>query len=152
MTYMAGTTPLPRAIRLAIEAHANATDKTGHPFIGHPMRVMAIFTYKYPLLAYEDNLAAIALHDVVEDTETTLNDLAAAFPTNIVRTVDALSRRAYETYFEYIDRIIAFGSPAIEMKLCDISDNTDPRRAIEGESMAKRYNKAKNLLRGALDG
>lgn len=112
---------LKRAILLATEAHKGQVDKYGQPYIGHPFRVM---TAGHTL---EEKIAGI-LHDVVEDTSWTLEQLAAEnFSPKIVEAVDALTRRDNETYEENIARIEK-NPLAIRVKLNDLTDNMDIRR------------------------
>ncbi|GAB4576067.1 MAG: HD domain-containing protein [Anaerolineae bacterium] len=90
---------LEAAIRLAVQAHAGQLDRSGAPYILHPLRVM---------LAVEGEVAQMAavLHDVVEDTPVTLEDLRqAGFPPAVVDAVDHLTRRPDEPYEAFIARI-----------------------------------------------
>ena len=113
------------ARRIATAAHEGQTDKLGAPYIQHPERVAA------RVAATTDDAAAIAaawLHDVVEDSDVTLNDLAAAgIAPDAVRAVDLLTRRGDVDAATYYDRIRA-DRVARQVKLADLADNTDPRR------------------------
>lgn len=62
------------------------------------------------------------LHDIVEDTETTLADLDARFPQAVVNAVEALTRRGEESCKEFIDRV-ARNPNARLVKIADIRDN-----------------------------
>jgi ribosomal protein S18 acetylase RimI-like enzyme len=109
------------AIALAAQAHAGQVDKAGAPYILHPLRVM---------LAQETDEARIAavLHDVVEDTGWTLAALAErGFPPAALAAVDALTRRAGESYDEFVVRAGA-DHIARRVKLADLCDNLDLRR------------------------
>ena len=126
------------ALALAIEAHAGQTRWNGDPYVSHPMRVGAMVA-GYGALA----VGAALLHDVVEDTAITLEDLwELGFPAPLVVAVDALTRRPDETYDSYIRRIREVPL-ALSIKLADIADNmrdldTGPRR--------DKYLKARRLL------
>lgn len=74
---------------LARAAHEGQVDKAGQPYATHPERVAA-------RVAGDDELVAIAwLHDVVEDTGITLDELRGkGFPESVVTAVDALTKRA----------------------------------------------------------
>lgn len=112
---------LARAILLATEAHKGQVDKYGQPYIGHPFRVMNAGH------TLEEKIAGI-LHDVVEDTSWTLEQLAAEnFSPEIVEAVDALTRRDNETYEGNIARIEK-NPLAVRVKLNDLTDNMDIRR------------------------
>jgi guanosine-3',5'-bis(diphosphate) 3'-pyrophosphohydrolase len=134
---------LEAAIALAVEAHKSQTDKAGSPYILHPLRVMFAVTTDY------ERMAAV-MHDVVEDTSVTLEDLReAGFPEAVVSAVQALSRREGESYNEFVRR--AAGHPiARAVKLADIEDNMDVRRldAVDEKTVSrmKRYHDAWKIL------
>lgn len=109
------------AVALAIRAHDGQLDKAGKPYIGHPLRVMGSVTTEH------EQMAAV-LHDVVEDTPVTTDDLAAAgVPPEVVAAVDALSKRPGEAQPDYLRRVAA-DPIAIVVKRADIADNSSPRR------------------------
>ena len=103
---------------MAALAHDGQTDKNGAPYIFHPLRVASTFS--------DEMLQVIAvLHDLVEDTDTTLSDLDARFPQSVVNAVEALTRRGEESYKEFIDRV-ARNPNARLVKIADIRDNLRP--------------------------
>lgn len=109
------------AIALAVEKHRGMRDKAGDPYILHPLRMMLA------LQGEEERMAAV-LHDVVEDTDVTLEDLRqAGYPASVVEAVDHLTRRAEESYEEFIRRAAAH-PVARRVKLADLEDNMDLRR------------------------
>ena len=110
------------AIILAAKMHRGQVDKAGHPYILHPLRVMNRMT--------DDITRIIAvLHDVVEDSDTTLDDLRRmGYEERIVEAVDCLSRREDETYEAFIQRIKP-NPLARRVKLGDLLDNMDMRRS-----------------------
>jgi (p)ppGpp synthase/HD superfamily hydrolase len=115
------TPPLEDAIALAARAHRGQKDRAGEPYVLHVLRVM---------LRQQDETARIAgvLHDVVEDTPTTLADLrAAGYGEEICDAVDCLTRRSGEPYERMIARV-AGNAVARRVKLADLEDNMDPRR------------------------
>ena len=110
-----------KALSIALEAHKGQTDKYGQPYVLHPLRLMHRFR--------DPELQTIAiLHDVVEDSDWTLDQLRnEGFSDRIVGTVDALTRREEESYTSLIDR--AADNPlARKVKLADLEDNMDIRR------------------------
>ena len=134
---------LERAIQLAAAAHAGQVDKAGEPYILHPLRVMMD-------VEGEDAQVVAVLHDVVEDTYMTLAFLATNFSSYIIDAVDALSRRDYETYSEYVYRIGK--SPlAAQVKLADLKDNMNLGRidspSDEDFKRYKKYKKAERHLK-----
>ena len=82
---------LERAIEIAAAAHAGQVDKAGQPYILHPIRVMLRVTGSHA------RMAAI-LHDVVEDTPVTIDQLVGeGFPAEVVAAVIALTKLPGET-------------------------------------------------------
>ena len=115
------------AIILAANAHKGQKDRNDEPYIMHPIRVMA------QLWGYDERMVAV-LHDVVEDTPVTLDDLRkAGYPDHIVGAVDAISRRkdAGESFSQYIQRVKK-NPLATKVKIADLGDNCQPGPAAEG--------------------
>ena len=133
------------AIKIAVDAHYGVVDKSGTPYILHPLTVM-------------DNLdtprkkMAGVLHDVVEDTDITIQDLRdQGFPEDVLAMVDSVSRKPDgETYWEFIGRC-AKNLDAIDVKAQDLRHNSswdrvmllDPENFL---SLHKRYGKALMVL------
>ena len=112
---------LERAIAIAAEAHTGQVDKAGAPYILHPIRVMLRVT------SIEEQMTAV-LHDVVEDTTITLDMLLAeGFPIEVVRAVDALTKRSGETYEAFVARA-AMDPIGRSVKLADLAENSDLTR------------------------
>lgn len=135
------------AIALALQAHRGQLDRAGQPYILHPLRVMMLVS------GSEARIVAV-LHDVVEDTPTTLDDLRAlGYSEAIVTAVDHLTRRDDETYEQFIERIKPHPL-ARHVKLADLMDNMDLRRIDhlgEGDlERLRRYQAAWHALH-ALD-
>jgi len=134
---------LERAIEIAAEAHAGQVDKAGAPFILHPLRVML-------RVNDEEARKAAVLHDVVEDSEWTLDGLRAeGFSEVVVLAVDGLTRRDGEAYFDFCRRA-GRNEIARIVKLADLEDNLDPERVAAlpeaNPSLQKRYRKARAIL------
>ncbi|MDD2514625.1 MAG: HD domain-containing protein [Proteiniphilum sp.] len=113
---------LHRAIGIALTAHEGQHDThNGRPYIEHPYRVMnGGHTLQEKIVGM--------LHDVVEDSEWTLEQLATeGFSHEIVAAVDALTRREGEPYEVSIRRVQA-DALATRVKLLDLTDNMDIRR------------------------
>ena len=121
------TALIDRAHSMATAAHEGQTDKAGAPYIDHPRRV-SIRVCRYAPDELTEAAQAVAwLHDVVEDTPITLQELTEHFPPTIVAAVDALTHRAHETRENYYQRV-ATNTLARAVKQADIDDNTDPQR------------------------
>ncbi len=132
------------ADRLAERAHRGQTDKAGQPYIDHPRAVAEM------LREHGSNaIMAGLLHDVVEDTDITLDDLCAeGYPYEVVRAVDAVTRRAGETYMQFVTR--AARDPLGRLvKLADNKHNTDRLGNLDPEvarGMERRYRRAREIL------
>lgn len=112
---------LERAIEIAARAHAGQFDKANQPYILHPLRVMLAVTGEC------ERMAAV-LHDVVEDTPITLDDLRAeGFPEPVVMAVAALTKAKGEGRLDAAKRAAA-NPIARVVKLADVADNMDLRR------------------------
>ena len=115
---------LERAIVIAAEAHAGQRDKAGAPYILHPLRVMA------RMKSDEERIVAV-LHDVVEDTDWTLERLGAeGFDERILEAIDSLTHRPQESYEEFVERA---GRNTIgrRVKVADLEDNSDLSRIAQ---------------------
>ncbi len=112
---------LEKAIEIAAKAHAGQKDKSGQPYIMHPLWLMQQFEDE------EFQIVAV-LHDVVEDSAFTLEDLATAgFAPAVIAGVEAMTHREGESYTAYIDRVQAHPI-ALRVKLADLEHNMDVRR------------------------
>jgi (p)ppGpp synthase/HD superfamily hydrolase len=135
------------AIALAVEAHRGQRDKTGQPYILHVLRVML-------RLETADEQMAGVLHDVVEDTPYTLDNLRRlGYPEPVVEAVDCLTRRGDETYEQFVERAIA-NPIARRVKLADLEDNMDVRRLPEitekDRERLNRYIRARERVKQAI--
>ncbi len=134
------------------KAHEDQTDKGGNPYWTHLVSVMR--RLKSPM---EDEKLAALLHDIVEDTPISLDQLREmGYSENTIRMVDLLTRKPGSgTYIEWIRSIAASGNKgAIKIKIADNEDNSDPKRVAqllpEQRSIAKRYERSLKILRKAL--
>lgn len=141
----------PDAARMiARVAHDGQMDKGGQPYIRHPDRVAnAVRAAGY------DNAAVVVawLHDVVEDTSTTLEDLRhAGFSSEIIFAVDALSRRKHEFVMDYYIRVLTSQLAHI-VKWFDVGDNASSTRLDQlpeqtQQRLTAKYAKARAVLVG----
>jgi guanosine-3',5'-bis(diphosphate) 3'-pyrophosphohydrolase len=116
-----GVATLERAIEIAARAHTGQTDKASQPYIVHPLRVMM-------RVQTRDEMIAAVLHDVVEDTPVTLQDLLReGFSDQVVAAVEALTKREGETRLEAAKRA-ATVPIARAVKLADNAENMDLSR------------------------
>ena len=112
---------LESALQLAAAAHSGQQDKAGKPYILHPIRVMLF------VKTTEEQIAAV-LHDTVEDTDVTFEQLSeAGFSAEIVSAVRALTKRDGESRVEAARRAVVHPI-ARQVKLADVKDNMDMSR------------------------
>ena len=139
-------TPLTiRAMDIAYHAHHGQVDKAGVPYIFHPLHLAE---------SMEDEISCCAalLHDVVEDTNITLEDLAQQFPAEVVDVVALLTHEEGVDYYDYVRRI-KDNPIAKKVKLADLAHNSDTSRfagvPVPPERIGyfqRKYTKAKAIL------
>ena len=114
---------LGKVLVLATNAHAGQFDRGGNPYILHPLKVM------HYLKTTDEELQCIALlHDVIEDTNTTWEDLEAIGCTErILFAVRALTKQPGQSYDKYKQGVFA-NEDAMRVKMADLRHNTDIRR------------------------
>ncbi len=118
-------------------------DKAEAPYILHPLRVM---------MSMENELERICavLHDVIEDTEVTFDDIRReGFSEEVIMVLDSLIKRNSENYDNFIDRIIK-NETACRVKLADLCDNMNLTRienpTEKDRERIKKYNKASERI------
>lgn len=135
-----------RAIEIATEAHRGQLDKAGCDYIEHPLRVMAAGK------SLDEKIVGV-LHDVVEDTNWTFEDLAAeGFSAEVIEALRCVTKLSEsEPYDKFIARVKR-NPLAVAVKLNDLSDNMDIRRlpylSDKDIKRLKRYLKAYKQLTG----
>ncbi|MCH7378364.1 MULTISPECIES: HD domain-containing protein [Acinetobacter] len=112
---------LEQAIAFAAKQHSGQVDKANAPYILHPLRVML----NVPSM---DHKIIAVLHDVLEDTETSIEDLQAlGFQAHIIDAIVALTKQDGESRIEAAQRTVQ-NPLARVVKLADITDNMDLSR------------------------
>ncbi len=115
---------LEKAIEIAASAHAGQVDKSGQPYILHPLKVMLRVHTEY------ERMAAV-LHDVVEDTNITLSALIKmGFPQQVIDAVAALTKLPGESRIQAATRA-AGNAIALPVKLADNAENMDLSRIAQ---------------------
>ena len=122
-----------KAMNLAYNAHHGQFDKGGVPYIFHPIHLAEEMDDEY-------STCVALLHDTVEDTEVTLEALAAVFPAEVVAAVDLMTHREGVDYFDYV-RTIKTNALATKVKLADLRHNGDPNRISNQGNAQKRREK-----------
>ena len=112
-----------KALQIAAQAHEGQKDKDGQPYILHPLRVM------HAVEGVEAQIVAV-LHDVVEDTSVTLEDLCAAgFSETILAGVRCVTHGKNESYADYVVRCKT-NPLGRQVKLADLEDNSRLARLL----------------------
>ncbi|MBR2309414.1 MAG: HD domain-containing protein [Oscillospiraceae bacterium] len=137
-------TPLTnKAMKIAYTAHHGQVDKSGIPYIFHPIHLAEQMPDEY-------TTCVALLHDVVEDTTVTLEDLAIDFPKEVIDAVALLTHKEGEPYFEYVKRIKT-NALAKTVKLADLRHNSNESRFDNPDETTlayfrEKYRKAFEIL------
>lgn len=133
---------LEKAELFAEKAHEGQFDKAGVPYIEHPKAVAAMV---------DDDMGKVVayLHDVVEDTEVSIDDIRKEFGNEVADAVDVLTRKKGVSYMDYI-RGIKSNAFAVKVKKADLTHNMNLSRlsVISDEDIkrVKKYQKAYKIL------
>jgi hypothetical protein len=132
---------LPELARsLAATAHGLQKDKAGDAYIDHPRRVAERLEAQGEP---PEVVAAGWLHDVLEDTAMTADDLVSVgVPDEVVAAVDAVSKREGESMEAYAARVMA-SRMGLLVKRADMADNTDPARLTLLDAATRKRLEAK---------
>ena len=124
-----------KALRLCFEAHKEQVDKSGLPYVFHPFHLAE-------QMADETTTVAALLHDVVEDTDYTLEDLREmGFPQEVIDALALLTHDPEVPYMEYVSEI-AKNPVAKAVKIADLKHNSDLSRLDSiDEKILKRREK-----------
>jgi len=130
-----------KAIAIALKAHQGQKDKAGAPYLLHVLRVMM------SMEKMDEKIVAL-LHDVVEDSETTIEDLTkAGFPLKILKAVELLTKTDNQPYEDYIQRMKK-NPIAKAVKMADLKDNLNTNRLKKlSDSDKLRIKKYKQALK-----
>lgn len=131
------------AIQIAAEAHKGQPDKAGAPYILHPLRMMM-------RMKTEAEMITAILHDVVEDTDWTIEKLRErGFSEEVLEAVECVTNREGESYDQFIERA-AKNPIARQVKIADLEDNMNIQRIgeIKPEDLTRleKYHKSWHVL------
>ena len=129
-------TLLEECIALAVAAHKGQKDKSGQPYILHPLHLM-------DQMDTEEEMMTAVLHDVVEDTGHTMAELREmGLPEVVIRAISLLTHDdEAASYDEYVQQLKS-DPMARKVKLADLRHNMDVRRLRSvGEKDAERLEK-----------
>ena len=137
------TTLTRKALSICFDAHKDQRDKSGAPYVFHPFHLAEQMTDEY-------TVCTALLHDVVEDTDTTLEDLRSeGFPEEVLEALALLTHDADTPYMDYVKRL-KHNPIARAVKLADLAHNSDPTRLeVMDEwalARAEKYHEAIKLL------
>ncbi len=132
-----------KALKLCFEAHKEQTDKTGLPYVFHPFHIAE-------QMNTEETVIAALLHDVVEDADITLRELAdMGFPKDVIDALALLTHDESTPYMDYVAKL-KDNPIARAVKLADLEHNSDLTRldTVDEAALrrAEKYRKAAELL------
>ena len=132
------------ALRIATAAHAGQLDRDGYPAILHPLTV--------GLMGHtdEEKMAGF-LHDVVEDTSVTFDNLIEeGIPKGVVNAIRLLTHGKESDYYDYIQGIIESGNPiALQVKYNDLKHNFERGKAHP--DLQQKHGKALEMVKAAIE-
>ena len=139
-------TPLTNAaMKLAYRAHDGQLDYNGIPYIFHPIHLAEQMDDEF-------SCCVALLHDTVEDTDVTLEELTALFPSEVTDAVALLTHSEDVDYFDYV-RAIKENPIAKKVKLADLAHNSDQSRCVGSDlseerktAWRRKYEKATKIL------
>lgn len=132
-----------KAMKIAYQAHQGQTDKTGLPYIYHPIHLAE-------QMQDEATTCVALLHDVVEDTDITIEQLAQeGFPQEVLEAIRLMTHDPAVSYMDYV-REIKKNPIAAAVKLADLRHNSDMSRldVVDDRAIARaeKYQRAIDLL------
>ena len=132
-----------KAMKLCFLAHKDQTDKSGLPYVFHPFHVAE-------QMPDEDTVVTALLHDVIEDTPYTLDDLRAmGFGEAVLEALSLMTHEKSEPYMDYVARL-RDNPIARTVKLADLRHNSDLSRLDvideKARERAEKYKRAILLL------
>ena len=132
-----------KALKLCFEAHKDQTDKTDMPYVFHPFHLAESMTD-------EQTTVAALLHDVVEDTDYTLEDLVAmGFDREVIDALRLLTHDDGSPYMDYVARVKT-NPIARAVKLADLAHNSDLSR-FSGEEISEYAKKRQEKYLRAIE-
>lgn len=123
-----------KALKLCFEAHKEQVDKTGLPYVFHPFHLAE---------QMDDELSTVCalLHDVVEDTDITSEDLGTmGFPAEVLEVLALLTHDPAVPYMDYVKNL-SINPTARKVKLADLAHNSDVTRLDTVDAWAEKRNR-----------
>ena len=122
-----------KAMVIAFNAHLGQLDKSGIPYIYHPIHVAE-------QMSTEEECIVALLHDVVEDTEITFEQLEKEFSDTVIEALKLLTHDEAVPYMDYIKNL-KYNPIARRVKIQDLLHNSDESRKEQNEKDKKRNKK-----------
>lgn len=123
------------AMKIAYNAHHGQVDTGGIPYIFHPYHLAEQMKDEY-------TTCVALLHDVVEDTDVRIEELAKIFPREVVDAIALMTHQKDEPYLEYVARI-KDNPIAKAVKLADLQHNSDETRLENADEATLSYYREK---------
>ncbi|MCQ4022796.1 GTP pyrophosphokinase [Ruminococcus sp. zg-924] len=132
-----------KALNISFSAHKNQVDKSGMPYVYHPFHLAEQMDDEY-------STCVALLHDVVEDTDITIEDLKSeGFPSEVINAIELMTHDDSIPYLDYV-KIIKTNPIASKVKLADLKHNSDLSRldVVDNKAIERveKYKKAINIL------
>ena len=129
-----------KALKISFDAHKNQVDKSGMPYVYHPFHLAE-------QMNDELSTCVALLHDVVEDTDITLDDLKSkGFPDAAIEALSLMTHNDDVPYLDYV-RAMKDNPIARKVKLADLAHNSDLTRLDKVDDKAiERVNKYKQAI------
>ena len=137
-------TPLTKkALAMCFEAHRDQVDKSGLPYVFHPFHLAE-------QMDDEASVCVALLHDVMEDTDYTVDDIRVlGMPAAVIEALLLLTHDASEPYLDYVARV-ARNPLAAKVKRADLRHNSDLSRLDEvtdlDRARVRKYQKALAII------
>ena len=132
-------------MEIAYLAHHGQLDKSGAPYIFHPIHLAEQMDDEY-------SCCVALLHDTAEDTDVTIDELKTIFPKEVTDAVALMTHQKGTDYFDYV-RAIKENPIARKVKLADLAHNSDQSRCVGSDLTEERkaawrikYEKATKIL------
>ena len=133
-----------KALRISFDAHRDQVDKSGLPYVYHPFEVAERVEGEYAT-------CAALLHDVVEDTDISIEELETIFPREVTQALRLLTHRKEVPYLDYV-RALKYDPIAKAVKLADLAHNSDLGRldtvTEKDLKRVEKYRTARRILLG----
>ena len=132
------------AMKIAFESHKKQVDKSGMPYIYHPIHLAEQMDDEY-------SICVALMHDTVEDTDMTLEELISrGFPEEVIDALKLMTHDKDIPYMEYVKKLKE-NSIARKVKMADLEHNSNLYRldVVDDKALerAKKYKKALELLK-----